>query len=143
MDPNDPYIRKLRSGQSQIQRDGGIHRTVVSDISVPGQIHNQLGIAGSCWRDPQIYIASASSDKSASSCYETTDFVSNNVEEEIIVSSNGSQQIVVKSGPKKPKLVQISLSQWSVANFAISYNTPTNHSHAKPLSVLILMNYFL
>ena len=65
--------------------------------------NNQLGhsdIAGS-WRDPQIYIASASSGKSASSCYEITDFVSNNVEEEIIVGSNGSQQIVVKSGPKK------------------------------------------
>lgn len=54
-----------------------------------GPIHNQLGqsaIAGSL-RDPHLH-ASASSGKSASSFYEYTDFVSNNVEEEIIVGSN-------------------------------------------------------
>ena len=128
VDPNDPYIRllsqQLRLGQSQIQQNSGINRTVESDLNVPGlSFNNHLGhsdITGS-WHDPQIYIASASSGKSASSYYEITDFVSNNVEEEIIVGSNGSQQIVVKSGPKKPKLEQISLSQWSVANLAILY----------------------
>ena len=33
----------------------------------------------------------------------------------------GEQQIVVKLGPKKPKLENLTLSQWSIANLAILY----------------------
>ena len=31
----------------------------------------------------------------------------------------GEQQIVAKAGPKKPKLENLTLSQWSVANLAM------------------------
>ena len=43
------------------------------------------------------------------------------VEEEIIVGGNGSHQAVLKSGPKKPKLENVTLAQWCVANNAILY----------------------
>ena len=48
VDPNDPYIRllsqQLRLGQSQIQQNSGINRTVASDLNVPGlSSYNQLG----------------------------------------------------------------------------------------------------
>ena len=43
------------------------------------------------------------------------------VEEEMIVGGNGSQQVVVMSRPPKPKLENVSLAQWSVANLAILY----------------------
>lgn len=73
------------------------------------------------WRDPQIFLESAALGKSAPTHYDITDFVSNTVEEEIIVGGNGMQQVVVKSGPRKPKLENVSLAQWSVANLAILY----------------------
>ena len=43
------------------------------------------------------------------------------VEEEVVIGGQGEQQIVVKAGPKKPKLENLTLSQWSVANLAILY----------------------
>ena len=73
------------------------------------------------WRDPQIYLAAAASGKSTPSYYDITEFVTGNVEEEIIVGGNGSQQVILRSGPKKPKLESVSLVQWSVANLAILY----------------------
>lgn len=73
------------------------------------------------WRDPQIFLESAASGKSAPTHYDITDFVSNTVEEEIIVGGNGMQQVVLKSGPRKPKLENVSLAQWSVANLTILY----------------------
>lgn len=82
-----------------------------------------VGTFRSCgsWRDTQIYLAAASSGKSVPTCYAIADFVSSSVEEEIVVGSNGSHQVVLKSGPKKPKLENITFAQWSVANLAILY----------------------
>ena len=73
------------------------------------------------WRDPQIFLESAASGKSAPTHYDITDFISNTVEEEIVVGGNGTQQVIVKSGPRKPKLENVTLAQWSVANLAILY----------------------
>lgn len=129
---SDPYLRvllaQLKSGQLQAQanipNDGRNTGLRISDNRVSGQfLSGQLGqsdLAGN-WRDPQIYLAAASSGKSAPSSYDITDFVSSNVEEEIVVGSNGTQQVILKSGPKKPKLESITLAQWSVANLAILY----------------------
>ena len=72
------------------------------------------------WNDPQIHISSASG-KSASNFYDICDFVQVSVEEEVVLGGHGDQQIIVKSGPKKPKLESLTLSQWSVANLAILY----------------------
>ena len=34
---------------------------------------------------------------------------------------SGSNQVVLKSGPKRPKLENVTLAQWSVTNLAILY----------------------
>ena len=73
------------------------------------------------WKDPQIYLSSAATGKSAPSYYDIIDFVGGGVEEEVIVGNTGSHQVVLKSGPRKPKLENVSLAQWTVANLAILY----------------------
>ena len=72
------------------------------------------------WNDPQIHIASATG-KSVGSYLDICDFVPSTIEEEVLLGGNGEQSIVVKSGPKKPLLENLTLSQWSVANMAIIY----------------------
>ena len=72
------------------------------------------------WQDPQVHIATATG-KSSSAYYDICDFVPKAVEEEVVIGGQGEQQIVVKAGPKKPKLENLTLSQWSVANLAILY----------------------
>ena len=67
-----------------------------------------------------MYLQAAASGKSNPSYYDITEFVTGNVEEEIVVGRNGAQQ-VLKSGPKRPRLEPITLAQWSVANLAILY----------------------
>ena len=72
------------------------------------------------WNDPQIHLASATG-KSVSPYYDICDFVPSSIEEEVLIGGNGDQRIVVKSGPKKPLLENLTLSQWSIANMAILY----------------------
>ena len=72
------------------------------------------------WNDPQIHLSTAA-DKSVCSHYDICDFVQCSIEEETIIGGQGDQQIVVKSGPRKPKLENLTLSQWSIANLAILY----------------------
>ena len=73
------------------------------------------------WSDPQVHISSAAGKSSSVSYLDICDFVQTNVEEEVVLGSQGDQQFVVKSGPKKPRLENLTLSQWSVANLAILY----------------------
>ena len=49
------------------------------------------------------------------------DFVLHTVDDELVIGGQGDQQVVVKSGPKKPKLENLKISQWSIANMAILY----------------------
>ena len=72
------------------------------------------------WNDPQIHLSSAAG-KSTSSYLDICDFAQSCVEEEVVLGSHGDQQFIVKSGPKKPRLENMTLSQWSVANLAILY----------------------
>ena len=104
---SDPYLRvlfQLQAGQLQVRNDISNRANITSDIPITeNPVARQLGhsdLAGS-WRDPQIYLAAASSGKSVPTCCEIADFVSSSVEEEIVVGSNGSHQVVLKSGPQK------------------------------------------
>ena len=65
---------------------------------------------------PQVHLSSAAG-KSTSNYLDICDFV----EVEVVLGAQGDQQIVMKSGPKKPRLENITLCQWSVANLAILY----------------------
>ena len=89
---------------------------------------NGQGISGNMnvptiesWKDPQIYLSRAALGKSSPSQYDITDFVTGMVEEEVVVRGNGSHQVVLKSGPKKPKLENVTLAKWCEANNAILY----------------------
>ena len=66
------------------------------------------------WNDPQIHLSSAAG-KSTPSYLDICDFVQSSIEEEVVLGSQGDQQIIVKSGPKKPRIENLTLSQWSVA----------------------------
>ena len=81
---------------------------------------NSPNLSQPSWQDPQVHIANATG-KSASPYYDICDFIPNAVEEELVVGGQGEQKLVIKSAPKKPKVENLTLSQWSVANLAILY----------------------
>ena len=117
---SDPYLRvllqQLQGEQLQVCNDNSSRAKITSDIpNLENPVARQLGHYGlvGSWRDPQIYLAVASSCKSVPTCYEIADFMSSSVEEEIEVGSNGSHQVVLKSGPKKPKLENITFAHSS------------------------------
>lgn len=106
---------RLAGNQTDTQRsvlfslnsdNGNLNSSVQSDAAQPS------------WRDPQIHIATATG-KLSSIHYDIVDFVPHSVEEELVIGGQGEQQVVVKSEPKKPKLENLSLSQWLIANMAI------------------------
>ena len=128
---SDAYIQgllaQLTSGQLQarngISSDSLIGGILSSD-SRPGVTQTSTVTSSpqiQSYRDPQIYLSAAANGKSASTHYDIVDFVSGNVEGEIVVGGSGSHQVVLKSGPKKPKLESITLAQWTIANLAILY----------------------
>ena len=70
------------------------------------------------WNDPQFHLLSAAG-KSTSSYLDICDFAQSCVEEEVVLGSHGDKQFIFKSRPKNPRLKNMILSQWSVANLAI------------------------
>ena len=95
---------------------------VVSNMPSSLAAHASVPAAQPSWNDPQIHISSASG-KSVSNYLDICDFVQSSVEEDVILGGQGEQQIIVKSGPKKPRLENLTLCQWSVANLSILYKT--------------------
>lgn len=131
-DSFNTLLNSLQNGQnvvrntlSNIQSESvnQVNDTVGQNVLGVSQTLNQptLALSSQSWRDPQIFLETAAQGKSAPTNYDITDFISGTIEEEIIVGGNGTQQVVVKSGPRKPKLENVTLAQWSVANLAILY----------------------
>lgn len=112
--PPDVYSQTLLN--SLLSQQGQLS---VSNVNVP-RTGTMVQEQQPSWSDPQIHIASATG-KSTSTFYDICDFVPHAVEEDLVVGGQGDQQLVIKSGPRKPKLESITLSQWSVANLAILY----------------------
>ena len=52
----------------------------------------------------------------------------------------GDQQIIVKLGPNKPKLENLTFSQWSIANLAILYKLVSDNKLSGP-SMLDYLSY--
>lgn len=94
--------------------------SVVSSMQSSSADHASIPAAQPSWNDPQIHISSASG-KSVSNYLDICDFVQSSVEEDVILGGQGEQQIIVKSGPKRPRLENLTLCQWSVANLSILY----------------------
>ena len=127
---NDDYsqtlINTLLNQHAQLTAATGLQVSNHSQqIRTPSATDNsqQSGTNSSAlplWNDPQIHIASATG-KSTSTFFDICDFVPQAVDEDLVVGGHGDQQLVIKTGPKKPKLESLTLSQWSVANLAILY----------------------
>ena len=119
-------LNSLQAGQSVAKNNIALN-SLASPVSGPGPVNNVLLTNSSAsntsqsWQDPQIFLESAASGKSAPTHYDITEFVANSVEEEVLVGANGTQQVVVKTGPRRPKLEIVTLAQWFVANLAILY----------------------
>ena len=118
-------------------QDNGVHQAAANNNDLYRHINNlvqeqqrlsvsSLTNGSNCqpsqvsWNDPQIHLSSAAG-KSTPTYHDICDFVQSNLEEEVVLGNQGDQQIVVKSGPKKPRIENITLCQWSVANLAILY----------------------
>ena len=72
------------------------------------------------WQDPQVYLKSTLNSKSP--CYNIVDFVdTNSSSDEKVVSTDGDFEFICRAGPRKPKLENVTISQWSGANIAILY----------------------
>ena len=115
-------LNSLISQQSQL---AGSHSGATAQSTEIRDSSSSSGLGASVssqptWQDPQIHIATATG-KSNSPHYDICDFVPHTVEEELVIGGQGEQQVVVKSGPKKPKLENLSLSKWSIANLSILY----------------------
>lgn len=109
-------LNSLLSQQQQLTQATATSPTPdTADASITGQNTTLPN-----WNDPQIHIASATG-KSAGPYYDICDFVPSTTEEEVLIGGNGEQSIILKAGPKKPLLENLTLSQWSIANLAILY----------------------
>ncbi|CAG2232851.1 unnamed protein product [Mytilus edulis] len=68
------------------------------------------------------------------------DRVTNWDNDERIVSESGSGQLILKSGPTKPKLESLNVSQWSMANLAILYKL-LEEGHLVQNNILDYLSY--
>ncbi|MES9882076.1 MAG: hypothetical protein ABW185_14470 [Sedimenticola sp.] len=129
--PQAPALELQGSGPSQGATAGDVYSAALLSNLIQQQSELQLN-AGSMitntspnsletWNDPQVHISTAAQGKSSSDYHDICDFVPNVMEEEMLIGGQGDQQLVVKSGPRKPKLENVSFTQWSIANLAILY----------------------
>ena len=113
----DPYLgalfTQLQMRQSSTRR--GLDNRLLSGTDTNGlNVTSPINIAGQCllqssldsngpsshsWGDPQLYLSAAAAGKSVPSCYDITDFVAGNVEEEILDGGNGAS--CFKNRPKE------------------------------------------
>ena len=104
----DAFVRQLReqlSVEQQGSRPAG--RIDPTNTDLPGMLS---------WQNPQIHLQPVSV---TGSCYDITDFVDTMPNEtDKVVSSNDDYQLICRSGPKKPKLENLAVNQWSVANIS-------------------------
>ena len=115
---NQTLLNTLLSQQAQLATSGlSSNSTNSVNVQTMGTVNQAVQPS---WNDPQIHIASATG-KLTSTYYDICDFVPHSLDEDLVVGGQGEQQLVIKSGPKKPKLESLTLSQWSIANLAILY----------------------
>ena len=110
-------LRQLNSGAT-VSPSGSFSGQPSAGVNMT-QTGSNVGLQPS-WSDPQVHITTATG-KSTLTHYDICDFVPHVLEEEMVVGGLGDQQLVIKSGPTKPRLESLTLSQWSIANLAILY----------------------
>ena len=90
-------------------------------VQTPAQAPADPPVTGMySWQDPQVYLKSTTNSKPL--CYNIVDFVDMNFSgSEKVVSTEGDFELVCRTGVRKPKLENVTISQWSGANIAILY----------------------
>jgi hypothetical protein len=117
----DAFIQRLAEqlGRAPAHPGMGVH----AQPSVPSGPPNPPAppITGTLsWQDPQVYIKSVTGSKDHH--YNIVDFVDAHLDiSEKVVSSGEGFDLVYRSGSRKPKLENLTISQWSGANIAILY----------------------
>jgi hypothetical protein len=107
----------MRGVLGQLSSTGGVGLTAGSQQGMPSIPAPVSGMHS--WQDPQIYLKSLNSG-GPKDFYDIVDFVNTgSTTTERVLSNNSDGQLVFKSGPSKPKLENITVPQWSVANLAI------------------------
>ena len=121
---DDPYVREILGQLKQHQLKGKPpHSWNGNGTTNPVQLPGINDIV--TWQDPQLCFKTVDNNLT-SKHFDIVDFVSSNVGgvnmgHENLLSDASGGQLVFKSGPAKPKLESISLSDWSVANLSIMY----------------------
>lgn len=121
-DGEDAFIRKLvqQLGGNTLSTQplGGNPTLLQGGNAVPAMAPPITGMFS--WQDPQVFLKSSMGSKT--SFYNIVDFVDiNQVASDKIVSLGDNLEFVYKTGPRKPKLEDLTLTQWSGANLAILY----------------------
>ncbi|CAC5380696.1 unnamed protein product [Mytilus coruscus] len=122
---DETYIQEIMKMMA-VQKDNNGHS--INDFnakSSQGRDNNLLINDIFSWKDPQILLKSASFDPNVN-YFDITDFLPNKLgelteSEEKLVSEASGGKLVFKSGPAKPKLETLTVTQWSMANLSIMY----------------------
>ena len=115
----DAFVRQLREQLSVEQGTRQAARSAIPPAAVDGatgMVNTELpGMLS--WQNPQIHLQPVSV---TGSFHDITDFVDNMpTETDKVVSSTDDYQLICRSGPRKTKLENLAVNQWSVANIAI------------------------
>ncbi|CAC5393939.1 unnamed protein product [Mytilus coruscus] len=124
---DDTYIQEIMKMMA-VQKDNNGHS--INDFNAKsshsqGRDNNLLINDIFSWKDPQIFLKSASFDPNVN-YFDITDFLPNTLgvlteSEEKLVSEASGGKLVFKSGPAKPKLETLTVTQWSMANLSIMH----------------------
>ena len=122
----------LTNEQADLYQTAVVDNLITQQQRLSVVLNNERGTVSSpqpqvSWSDPQIHLSSVAGKSVSVNYLDICDFVQTNVEEEVVLGGHGDQQVIVKSGPKKPRLENLTLSQWSVANLAILYHLVNGH----------------
>lgn len=77
------------------------------------------------WQDPQIHLRNSAGKPP--NYLDIVDFLGNEADmpEEVVMDTKNGPQLVLRTNSRKPKLENITLSQWSIANVAILHSLMT------------------
>jgi len=121
LDGEDAFIRRLADQLGRAPAQPGMGGQTQPSASGGLPIPPAPPITGTLsWQDPQVYLKSVAGSKDQH--YSIVDFVDAHLDiSEKVVSSGDGFDLVYRSGSRKPKLENLTISQWSGANIAILY----------------------
>lgn len=121
--PDDAYVQEILKMMANHKQTMG--QSTVSNVQNSTGSDNALVISDiQSWKDPQLFFKSTNIDPNVN-FFDITDYVPNpfggiiDSDDKLMVSQASSGQLVFKSGPAKPKLESLSVTQWSMANLSI------------------------